>query len=182
MKSKKTLSIVLMLFLAAIPMFAAVQGDVNLDGSANIIDALLIAQYYVGMQINYDPTPGDVNCSGSIDIIDALLIAQYYVGLITSFPCAGPTNPPVQTTARTIMAFDASWLYHNGDASGADSATYSDSGWRSLSVPHDWAIEGTNPPSNPFSASNATTGRRLGGVGNRLVSQTFYPCTKPFRR
>jgi beta-galactosidase len=60
---------------------------------------------------------------------------------------------------RTIMPFDASWLYHNGDATGADTTAFADSGWRSLSVPHDWAIEGTNPPANPFSASAATTGR-----------------------
>ena len=60
---------------------------------------------------------------------------------------------------RTIMPFDASWLYHNGDATGADGAAFADSAWRPLSVPHDWAIEGTNPPANPFSTSAATTGR-----------------------
>jgi beta-galactosidase len=60
---------------------------------------------------------------------------------------------------RTIMPFDMSWLYKNGDTTGADSATFADSTWRQLNVPHDWAIEGTNPPANPFSASAATTGR-----------------------
>jgi len=57
------------------------------------------------------------------------------------------------------MPFDLSWLYHNGDATGADTAAFVDSTWRSLNVPHDWAIEGTNPPANPFSANAATTGR-----------------------
>jgi beta-galactosidase len=57
------------------------------------------------------------------------------------------------------MPFDASWLYHNGDATGADTTTFADSSWRSLNVPHDWAIEGTNLPANPFSASAKTTGR-----------------------
>jgi beta-galactosidase len=57
------------------------------------------------------------------------------------------------------MPFDASWLYHNGDATGASGTTFADSAWTSLSVPHDWAIEGTNPPANPFSATAATTGR-----------------------
>jgi beta-galactosidase len=66
-----------------------------------------------------------------------------------------PTGPRV----RAIIPFDASWLYHNGDATGADTAAFADSGWRSLSVPHDWAIEGTNPPANPFSGTAATTGR-----------------------
>ena len=73
----------------------------------------------------------------------------------------GGANPPPQlpNRVRTIMPFDASWLYKNGDTTGADGATFADSTWRSLSVPHDWAIEGTNPPANPFSSSAATTGR-----------------------
>ena len=57
------------------------------------------------------------------------------------------------------MKFDQGWLYHNGDATGASGTTFADSSWKSLSVPHDWAIEGTNPPAVPFSATAATTGR-----------------------
>ncbi|MGC9985926.1 MAG: hypothetical protein ABSF35_20165 [Polyangia bacterium] len=66
---------------------------------------------------------------------------------------------PSGNRVRGIIPFDASWLYHNGDATGANGATFADGSWRSLSVPHDWAIEGTNPPANPFSATAATTGR-----------------------
>jgi hypothetical protein len=62
------------------------QGDVNHDNSVDIIDALLVAQYYVGLNPgNFYPENGDVNCDGAIDIIDALLIAQYYVGLLSEF-------------------------------------------------------------------------------------------------
>ncbi|MBN2444987.1 MAG: hypothetical protein JXJ04_26770 [Spirochaetales bacterium] len=61
-------------------------GDVNNDGSINIVDALLIAQYYVNLNpANFDANRADTNCNGSIDIVDALLIAQYYVGLISQF-------------------------------------------------------------------------------------------------
>jgi beta-glucosidase len=61
-------------------------GDVNNDGSINIVDALLAAQFYVGLNpANFDQSRADVNCSGNIDIVDALLIAQYYVGLIDKF-------------------------------------------------------------------------------------------------
>lgn len=64
------------------------KGDVNSDGNTNIVDALLVAQYYVGIEVtNFNDEVADVNCSGAIDIIDALLIAQYYVGLISEFPC-----------------------------------------------------------------------------------------------
>ncbi len=66
---------------------AHLNGDVNHDDTVNIIDALLISQYYVGQ----DPQPfytdvADVNHDGSINIIDALLVAQYYVGEIPELP------------------------------------------------------------------------------------------------
>jgi hypothetical protein len=60
-------------------------GDVNEDGLINIVDALLIAQYYVGLNPDINTLLADVNCDGVINIIDALLIAQYYVGLVDSF-------------------------------------------------------------------------------------------------
>lgn len=61
-------------------------GDANSDGIINIIDALVTAQYYVGIpgvQINL--AASDVNCDKAVNIVDALIIAQYYVGIITHF-------------------------------------------------------------------------------------------------
>ena len=63
----------------------AEKGDVNNNGNIDIIDALIIAQYYVGLNPSGFITPietGDANCNGSVDIIDALIVAQYYVGLV----------------------------------------------------------------------------------------------------
>ncbi|MBN2442250.1 MAG: dockerin type I repeat-containing protein [Spirochaetales bacterium] len=61
-------------------------GDVNADNTIDIIDALLVAQHYVGLNPdNFNSSAADSNCDVNIDIIDALLIAQYYVGLITEF-------------------------------------------------------------------------------------------------
>jgi hypothetical protein len=61
-------------------------GDVNGDGAIDIVDALLTAQFYVGLDpANFIPENADTNCDGNIDIVDALLIAQYYVGLILQF-------------------------------------------------------------------------------------------------
>jgi beta-galactosidase len=70
-------------------------------------------------------------------------------------------NPPtaLPNRARTILPFDTGWLFNYGDATGADAATFADSGWRTLDVPHDWSIEGPMPPANPFSMGAATTGR-----------------------
>jgi len=61
-------------------------GDVNLDANENIVDALLIAKYYVGLNPSpFNTDAADTNCDDSINIVDALLTAQYYVGLINVF-------------------------------------------------------------------------------------------------
>jgi hypothetical protein len=62
------------------------RGDVNNDGSITIVDALMTAQYTVGLNpAGFVSGNADVNCDGSITIVDALIIAQYTVGLVTSF-------------------------------------------------------------------------------------------------
>ena len=61
-------------------------GDVNSDGQVNIVDALIIAQYYVGLDPSpFNPDAADTNCDDAINIVDALLVAQYYVGLVSGF-------------------------------------------------------------------------------------------------
>jgi hypothetical protein len=68
------------------PLPSQLDGDVNGNGSVDIVDALLVAQYYVGLgPDNFNPDVADVNCNDTIDIVDALLIAQFYVGLIIEF-------------------------------------------------------------------------------------------------
>jgi len=57
-------------------------GDVNNNTNIDIIDALLVAQYYVGLNPDgFITAVADVTKDGSINIIDALRIAQCYVGL-----------------------------------------------------------------------------------------------------
>jgi aryl-phospho-beta-D-glucosidase BglC (GH1 family) len=84
--------------ISGISASAQVLGDVNGSGAADIIDALLIAQYYVGLPVTINTAYGDVNCNGTIDIIDALLVAQYYVGLVPAFTCGGTPEVTVITT------------------------------------------------------------------------------------
>jgi hypothetical protein len=61
-------------------------GEVTGDGIIDIIDALRVAQFYVGVSVSVPRLcAADVNCDDDIDIIDALLIAQYYVGIISGF-------------------------------------------------------------------------------------------------
>lgn len=67
-------------------------GDVNCGASTDVIDALLIARYTVGLQTGVDGCPGDegaelfldggdIDHSGSTDIIDALVIMRCTVGI-----------------------------------------------------------------------------------------------------
>ena len=59
-------------------------GDVNNDYSIDVIDALLIAQYIVGLNPEgFNTATADVTNNGSIDIVDALMIAQCSVGLVS---------------------------------------------------------------------------------------------------
>jgi peptidoglycan/xylan/chitin deacetylase (PgdA/CDA1 family) len=103
--------IVLLLILVLLSFFGFAQsysmGDVNHSGSVDIVDALLIAQYYVGENpSNFDSSLADVNCSSSIDIVDGLLIAQLYVNLISQLPCQPtpvPTTEPV-TPGPTVAS------------------------------------------------------------------------------
>jgi hypothetical protein len=60
--------------------------DVNSNGAIDIVDALLVAQYYVGLDPSgFNQANADTNCDGCVDIVDALLTAQFYVGLIHQF-------------------------------------------------------------------------------------------------
>ena len=111
MKNKYQKKEFLVLFLISIFLVAGsigaysqVCGDVNNSGAADIIDALLISQYYVGINPSpFDPSVADVNGDGSINIIDALLVAQYYVGIVNSLSCPIQTPVPTDTPTPTIV-------------------------------------------------------------------------------
>ena len=65
-------------------------------------------------------------------------------------------------SARERQSFDKGWLFTLADSAGMSKSDYSDRHWRSLNLPHDWAIEGDFSPSNP---SEASGGALPGGVG-----------------
>ncbi len=94
-KLKKTLCILLLLMFSLIPLLAEPCGDVDSNSEIDIVDALLIAQYYVDLNPrDFDEGAADVDGDGIIDIVDALLIAQYYVDLISELPgCVVPPTP-----------------------------------------------------------------------------------------
>src|ERR1022692_1548821 len=50
---------------------------------------------------------------------------------------------------RTVFAADADWKFLLADPAGAESATFDDQSWRTVTVPHDWSIEGLPSEKNP---------------------------------
>ena len=63
------------------------------------------------------------------------------------------------TTVRT-QNFDSNWKFYLGEAGGAEKASFDDSKWRNLSLPHDYSIE------QEFSKSmEAESGYLPGGTG-----------------
>lgn len=90
LKSSQTCLMVIF-FLCVTPflLWGQITGDSNTDYVVDILDALIVAQYYVGLNpSNFDIDSADVNIDSSVDILDALMIAQLYVGLITELPGA----------------------------------------------------------------------------------------------
>ncbi len=58
---------------------------------------------------------------------------------------------------RVTISFDSDWKFCKGDPDHVPSAIFNDSAWRTLNLPHDWAIEG------PFDehAATASAGANL---------------------
>jgi hypothetical protein len=117
--------------VAGFSLSAQTLGDVNKNGNIDIIDALLTAQYYVGLNPqNFDSAYADVNCSGSVDIVDALRIAQYYVGLVGSFTCT--TNyffdDFIYTSSTDSALTVFGWVARTGSGTASDNGPGPSSG------------------------------------------------------
>jgi hypothetical protein len=69
-----------------VPTPCVIPGEENSCGYVDIVDALLVAQYYPGFSpAGFTIAYADINCYGNVDIVYALLIARYYVKLISEF-------------------------------------------------------------------------------------------------
>ncbi len=65
-------------------------------------------------------------------------------------------------SSRNIIDFDKSWKFFLGDDSAAINKNYDDSKWRTISLPHDWSIEGRFSETNPATTQG---GALPGGIG-----------------
>ena len=66
----------------------------------------------------------------------------------------------INDTTNRVQNFNSNWKFKLGDASGAENATYDDSSWESVNLPHDYSID------QPYSQSGeAESAYKPGGEG-----------------
>ena len=56
---------------------------------------------------------------------------------------------PLASLARERKNIDFDWQFILADSAHFASPDYNDKAWRTLDLPHDWAIEGDFSPANP---------------------------------
>ena len=49
---------------------------------------------------------------------------------------------PVPVSGERRLAFNDGWRFFKGEAAGAERPDFADAAWRTVQLPHDWAIEG----------------------------------------
>ena len=67
--------------------------------------------------------------------------------LLIALPCSAllaQSTPP-----RERASFDDDWKFNLGDTPGAQASDFDDAGWRPVTLPHDWSIEGHIDPKAP---------------------------------
>jgi poly(3-hydroxybutyrate) depolymerase len=141
-KQKRALCVVLFLFLFCLSQaFSASCGDVNANGVIDIVDALLVAQSYVGLNpSNFDVALADVNADSVVDIVDALRIAQFYVGLVSELSCSAGVTPAPSGSVSIACGSTAAVGSFQADQYYSGGSTYNNTNTVDVSV------IGSNPP------------------------------------
>lgn len=90
------------------------------------------------------------------------IVNSIIVIILTMIMVSCTQLPTPNTSPRVRENIDAQWKFMLGDPEGAEEPDYDDSSWRTLNLPHDWAIEGDFSAHNP---SGYAGGALPGGVG-----------------
>jgi beta-galactosidase len=92
------------------------------------------------------------------------VFARAFCSLVIAGFAMADLHLGAKTTAqpRTELLADADWKFLLGDPAGAESPTFNDHPWRTVTVPHDWSIEGAPAEKNP---SGSGGGYYPAGVG-----------------
>jgi pectinesterase len=172
-QTAKKLSVLILMFLT-LNLAAQTLGDVNASGAVDIVDALLTAQYYVGLNPSgFNATVADVNLDSAVNIVDALLIAQYYVGLIAQFPGA-------------VFTIEAENAYYDNATVETSYAGYSGSGYvdttNTAGTYLEWTLNASVPGNAQlvfYYADGGTASRpmEVRNNGTTVISSLDFPIT-----
>jgi beta-galactosidase len=69
-------------------------------------------------------------------------LKRYFLIALLAFLALAPLTALAQTPVRTIADFNADWRFFQGEQAHGEEASLDDSGWRTVTVPHDWSIAG----------------------------------------
>ncbi|SEG15491.1 beta-galactosidase [Bryocella elongata] len=94
-----------------------------------------------------------------------LPISLFLVALLAAATSAAHAASPC---TRTEVLFDQGWKFHLGDAPGGEQPSADDHAWRTLSLPHDWAIESGADASNPSGGAGAFAPMGIGWYRKHL--------------
>lgn len=81
---------------------------------------------------------------------------------------------------RSVSSFNNDWKFYLGDVDNGALESLDDTNWRTLNLPHDWAVEGEFSPNNP---SGTGGGALPGGVGwyrKTFVADEYYQGKKVY--
>lgn len=71
-------------------------------------------------------------------------------------------SSPAEEHPRQRSSFNNGWRFHLGEVSAASQPEFDDASWRTLNLPHDWAIESSFSKKHP---SGTGGGALAGGIG-----------------
>jgi beta-galactosidase len=103
--------------------------------------------------------------SGSLSRRQLLKQAVGAAALVSGFRTAAPNaaeNQGSRALPRARESFDFGWRFSKGDPQGAHTSDFSEAGWRSVDLPHDWSIEG---PFDETESSGLCGGYLPTGIG-----------------
>lgn len=96
--------------------------------------------------------------------------------LVASMLLLAPLHLSAKTVVapRTILAADADWKFQLGDPAGAESATFDDHSWRTVTLPHDWSIEGLPNEKNPTGSGGGYFPAGVGWYRKRFTAPSSW--------
>ena len=84
------------------------------------------------------------------------------------------------TQPREIQSFDSDWRFLQSDAPGAESPTFDDSTWKSVTLPHDWTIAGPVEENAPSRAAGGFFPTGIGWYRRTLALAKLDPTKRTF--